>query len=211
MICGVDEAGRGPVIGPLVIAGIRIKSEDKLIELKVRDSKKCTPRRRERLAKEIVKLAEGYELILLQPQEIDDLRKKLTLNEIELDHFAKIMKKLRADTYYVDSVDVKEERFAEELKKRLPFKAEIISKHNYQNLITAHQLNDKLEWFLMQLTKGAGVVEILGYEKIEQRENYKLIRPLINTTKEELLEFLNTTVIQEYSEKHKFCLNKAIH
>ena len=134
MICGVDEAGRGPVIGPLVIAGVKIKNEDKLIELKVRDSKKCTPRRRERLAKEIIELAEGYELILLQPQEIDDLRKKLTLNEIELDHFAKIMKKLRADIYYVDSVDVKEERFAEELKKRLPFKAEIISKHNADDI-----------------------------------------------------------------------------
>ncbi len=88
--------------------------------------------------------------------------------------------------------------------ERYQFFEEIISKHHYQNLLTAHQLNDKLEWFLMQLTKGAGVVEILGYEKIEQRENYKLIRPLINKTKEELLEFLDKENIKYFIDKSNF-------
>jgi len=88
--------------------------------------------------------------------------------------------------------------------ERYKFFEEIILEYNYQNLITAHQLNDKLEWFLMQLTKGAGVVEILGYEKIEQRENYKLIRPLINSTKEELLEFLERENIKYFIDSTNF-------
>ena len=63
---------------------------------------------------------------------------------------------------------------------RYSFFKTLIDKENYTNLITAHQLNDQLEWFLMRLTKGAGVNELLGLEEISQRENYTLIRPILN-------------------------------
>ena len=55
-IAGVDEAGRGPVIGPLVIAGIVIieSQEEALIEWGIRDSKRLTPRRRETLNHQII-------------------------------------------------------------------------------------------------------------------------------------------------------------
>ncbi|MCK5548891.1 MAG: ribonuclease HII, partial [Thermoplasmata archaeon] len=52
MICGIDEAGRGPVIGPLVVAGVKVDDESKLTELGVRDSKKLSPRQREFLSQE---------------------------------------------------------------------------------------------------------------------------------------------------------------
>jgi ribonuclease HII len=134
MICGVDEAGRGPVIGPLVIVGIKISDDEKLRDLNVRDSKKCTPNRRERLAKQIMEIVDDYETLILQPSEIDELRKRMTLNQIELVCFSKVMTRLRSDIYYVDSVDVNEIRFGEELRKRLPFKAEVISKHNADDI-----------------------------------------------------------------------------
>ena len=54
MICGVDEAGRGPVLGPLVIAGVVFDNDLELVKLNVRDSKKITPKRRFELA-EIIK------------------------------------------------------------------------------------------------------------------------------------------------------------
>jgi tRNA(Ile)-lysidine synthase len=73
---------------------------------------------------------------------------------------------------------------------RYAFFEEMIQKHHYDHLITAHHLNDRLEWFLMQLTKGAGLVEMLGFEEIEAREGYTLIRPLIHTQKEQLLHYL---------------------
>jgi len=75
---------------------------------------------------------------------------------------------------------------------RYQFFERIIEKHRYDNLLTAHQLNDQLEWFLMRLAKGAGLVELLGMQSITQRSNYKLVRPILHHSKEELLAFLQT-------------------
>lgn len=74
---------------------------------------------------------------------------------------------------------------------RYAFFDEIMEKHAYDNLLTAHQLNDQLEWFLMRLTKGAGTTELVGLEMISKRKNYRLIRPLLKHPKEELLAYLN--------------------
>ena len=84
---------------------------------------------------------------------------------------------------------------------RYTFFEEIIKNHSYKNLLTAHQLNDKLEWFLMQFTKGAGAVELLGFELFEKRESYNLVRPLINVSKQELLEFLNENNIKYFEDE----------
>jgi len=61
---------------------------------------------------------------------------------------------------------------------------------NYDNLLTAHHLNDQLEWFLMRLTKGAGVTELMGLERVSKRKDYRVIRPLLEYSKEELLTYL---------------------
>lgn len=84
---------------------------------------------------------------------------------------------------------------------RYQFFEEIIQEEQYQNLITAHQLNDRLEWFLMQFTKGAGTVELLGFETIDTRENYSLIRPLINTSKASLLAYLHKNEISYFEDE----------
>jgi tRNA(Ile)-lysidine synthase len=63
---------------------------------------------------------------------------------------------------------------------------------DYDNLLTAHHLNDQLEWFLMRLTKGAGTTELLGLESHSMRKNYLLLRPLLQQSKEELLQYLQT-------------------
>jgi len=66
----------------------------------------------------------------------------------------------------------------------------LIKKYSYDNLLTAHQLNDQLEWMLMRLTKGAGVSELLGLKPVSQRKNYTLIRPVLSYSKDELLGYL---------------------
>lgn len=73
---------------------------------------------------------------------------------------------------------------------RYSFFNKLIKEHKYNNLITAHQLNDQLEWLLMRLTKGAGVSELLGLESLSSRDNYTLIRPILQHSKDELLEYL---------------------
>ncbi|HHF58997.1 MAG TPA: ribonuclease HII [Thermoplasmatales archaeon] len=129
MICGIDEAGRGPVIGPMVIAGVQVKDEKVLDGFRIRDSKKCSPERRERLADTIKSKADKIHIVVFDADEIDELRKRFTINEIEVEGFCRVMRVLRSDRYYVDSADVDEKRFANELRRRLDFDAEIISSH----------------------------------------------------------------------------------
>ncbi|MFW2600105.1 tRNA lysidine(34) synthetase TilS [Aliarcobacter butzleri] len=87
---------------------------------------------------------------------------------------------------------------------RYKFFEEIIDENSYETLITAHQLNDKLEWFLMQLTKGAGLVELIGFNEFEQKENYKVYKPLLEITKKELEEFLQKEDIKYFIDNSNF-------
>ncbi len=130
-LAGIDEAGRGPVIGPMVIAAVVVDEDrvPKLAELGVRDSKRLTPKRRERLFDEIIKLVDDYKLIELWPDEIDS--RGGTLNEFEVENFIKALNslKVRPDVVYIDAADVKEERFGEDIRRGLSFNAEIIAEH----------------------------------------------------------------------------------
>ena len=129
MICGVDEAGRGPVIGPMVVAGLMLESESQLNGLNVRDSKKCTPKRREKLAQELNKFAKT-EVIIVPASDIDAMRENLTMNQIETKLFASVIEKLNPKIAYVDSADVNEERFGKDIENELNLKVDIISKHD---------------------------------------------------------------------------------
>jgi tRNA(Ile)-lysidine synthase len=87
---------------------------------------------------------------------------------------------------------------------RYSFFEEIINKHSYENLITAHQLNDKLEWFMMQITKGAGLVELIGFNDFEHKENYKIYKPLLQITKEELQNYLKQNNLKYFIDNSNF-------
>ncbi len=67
----------------------------------------------------------------------------------------------------------------------------LIAAHGYETLLTAHQLNDRLEWMLMRLTRGAGVSELVGMAPHEERAGYTLVRPLLGVTKADLLAYLH--------------------
>ena len=134
MICGVDEAGRGPVIGPLVIAGVMLKDDSMLIEYNVKDSKKISPKRREILANIIKEIALKYEILIINASDIDDMRKVMTLNEIEVNAFTEVIKKLKPKICYVDSADVNEKRFERDINANLTFKLDIISKHKADDI-----------------------------------------------------------------------------
>jgi len=66
----------------------------------------------------------------------------------------------------------------------------LVTIEGYDNIITAHQLNDQLEWLLMRLSKGAGVSELIGLSPMTQKSTYMLVRPLLSFTKEALLTYL---------------------
>jgi ribonuclease HII len=135
LIAGVDDAGRGPIIGPLVIAGVLISEKDlsKLRDLGAKDSKLLSPRRRETLAFEIKKVVVRYHVEKLSPAEIDkvvETGKKLhRLNRLEAHTMAKVIEALKPDIAYVDASDILADRFEKHISENLSFKVKIISEH----------------------------------------------------------------------------------
>jgi len=135
LIAGVDEAGRGCVVGPLVVAGVTVKTHnlESLIDLGVKDSKLLSPKKRETLYPEIIKLTEKHHIIKVPPAQIDKVvrsgRILHKLNRLEAQTMAKIIEILRPDEAYVDAADVLEHRFGNHINELLRFKTRIISEH----------------------------------------------------------------------------------
>lgn len=91
-LIGIDDAGRGPVIGPMILAGILIdsKEESKLKELGAKDSKLLIPSTRNKISKEL-KSKYQYHVEKTSPKEIDDCD---NLNNLEAIKSAMIINKL---------------------------------------------------------------------------------------------------------------------
>jgi len=128
MICGVDEAGRGPVIGPLVVAAVSVEDDSSLRRLKVRDSKQLTPFRREELAIEIRRLAR-VEVEVIEASNLDDMMTRDNLNEIEVKAFAALISRTRADTVYADACDVDPVRFSRNILGFLGYSPKMHCEH----------------------------------------------------------------------------------
>ena len=97
LILGIDDAGRGPVIGPMVLAGCLVTDETqkKMKKLGVKDSKELTPKRREMLAEKVKELAETFEIVLATPTEIDcNFNDGSNLNKLEAQKMAEIINKI---------------------------------------------------------------------------------------------------------------------
>lgn len=135
MIAGIDEAGRGSAIGPIVIAGVLLE-EELLKTIKsygVKDSKKLSPDGRERLYKIIIDRAVRIAFTIFNPFIIDRyVKSKKTLgglNVLELKGIAYVARELRAMKIYVDCPDVNLMRFSRALKSEIPWNAKVVVFH----------------------------------------------------------------------------------
>ncbi|NOZ76614.1 MAG: ribonuclease HII [Euryarchaeota archaeon] len=131
MIAGIDEAGRGPVIGPLVVAAFQCREGEvgDLESLGVRDSKKLSPRRREELFDVLV---EGYaaEVVKLSPRELDAcLMGGGSLNRLEGERFGELVNRLEAGTVYIDCADVDPENFRAHISRVLERDCRLVIAH----------------------------------------------------------------------------------
>ncbi|MDD1759546.1 MAG: ribonuclease HII [Methanothrix sp.] len=131
LLLGVDEAGKGPVIGSMFVAGLVI-DEEKLFDLAafgVRDSKQITPAKREALARKITRIAADQYILEVKPHVIDELRLVMTMNEIMVRSFAQVLAHLQADRAFLDAADVDASRFGERVRKESKTSMEIVSEH----------------------------------------------------------------------------------
>lgn len=132
MIAGIDEAGKGPVLGPMCVAGLLVDENkiDSIVKMGVKDSKKLTPKKREALSVEIRKLADKIFILEVSPGQIDGLRKVMTMNEIMVACYVKVLEELRPESAFVDAADVIANRFGENIKKKYSGDLNITSEHN---------------------------------------------------------------------------------
>jgi ribonuclease HII len=122
IVCGVDEAGRGAVIGPLVIAGVSVFEKDiaKLKKIGVKDSKELSPSQREKLAKKIEKIVKDIVVVKVGPCKIDDYNKQgVNLNRVEAMKMCMVIDCLSAAKAYVDGPEVNTEKFGRVMHKML--------------------------------------------------------------------------------------------
>ncbi len=128
MIAGIDEAGKGCVIGPLVVAAVC--DGDAVAKLGVKDSKKLSHAKRLELAEKIERVAR-VEVIKLPADELDRLMSFKTINEILRDCYAELIKRLKPSVAYVDSPDVLPHRLAAELKAMTG--VEVVAEHSAED------------------------------------------------------------------------------
>lgn len=170
MIAGIDEAGKGPVLGPMCVAGVLLneKKLDTLAQMGVKDSKQLTAKRREVLADEIKKLADKYFILEVSASQIDELRKVMTMNEIMVVCYAKVLEALKPDHAFVDAADVIAERFGENIKKKYSREIKLTSEHNADDkysIVSAASILAKVhrDALIKMLEKNVGVEIGSGY------------------------------------------------
>ena len=136
LVCGIDEARRGPVLSVMVMCGALIEEKDlpKLIKLKPRDSKLMTADEREELYPKLLPVLKYYRVFILQPAEIDKAvhgHDGLNLNKLEAKKSAEILNEFNPDKAIIDCPSNNISSYKIYLKKLVKNKKiELILEHN---------------------------------------------------------------------------------
>ena len=179
-ITGIDEAGRGAVIGPLVVAGVTVakKDEKKLVSMGCKDSKALSPKKREALAKKIEAIASKVVVMRIQPCTIDDYRASgINLDKMEAMKMAQIIdmsnEEHRTKTY-VDGLTSNPARFEQKIVGYLKDKKAGMVVRNYMDesvpVVSAASIIAKVErdGMIDDIKKRVGVDFGVGYPHDEK-------------------------------------------
>jgi ribonuclease HII len=120
-IAGVDEAGRGSVIGPLVVCAVAINATkiSMLKEIGVRDSKLLSATARDRLYDEIINIVDEYAVCIVEPKVIDAYVNRNALNMLEAKMFAQVIAEVKPSLAYIDACDINPARFTKVIASSL--------------------------------------------------------------------------------------------
>jgi tRNA(Ile)-lysidine synthase len=86
-------------------------------------------------------------------------------------------------------------------EERYRFFEYLMKKHTYAYLLTAHQLNDRLEWLMMQICRGSGLPEMLGIRSHDQREGIEILRPLLEWDRDSIETYLDEHKIPHHIDE----------
>ncbi|OUJ19513.1 Ribonuclease HII [Methanonatronarchaeum thermophilum] len=155
IVVGVDEAGKGPVLGPMVVAAVVVRHGGGFKEspsvfrgLGLRDSKKLGRGVRERLECEIKEKAVEYNVVSVSADQIDELRRVMTMNDVMVKAFSKVLEPLDFEVALLDAADVNEDRFARNIKKELGSSREFHALHGADDaypIVSAASILAKVE------------------------------------------------------------------
>ncbi|MDD1719548.1 MAG: ribonuclease HII [Methanoregulaceae archaeon] len=129
MRCGVDEAGKGSVLGPMVVAAVGYSGKDDFADIEVKDSKQLSPERREELFGQITAQCR-IATVVVSAAEIDGFRERMTMNSLVAMLHARAISEIVPKTAYVDACDVNAPRYGRMVSGRLGFPCRIISEHH---------------------------------------------------------------------------------
>ena len=86
-------------------------------------------------------------------------------------------------------------------KKRYNFYEKIINKYNAKYLFLAHHGDDLVETIIMKINRGSNLEGYAGIKTISKKNNYYIVRPLLNYTKEDLIKYDKSNNIKYYIDK----------
>ena len=129
MICGVDEAGKGSVIGPMVVAAVGCREISELEGLPIRDSKVLRPKQRETLYEDIFRDF-SISIVTIDAAGIDEARSRMNMNACVAELHAEAIMGLQPEYAYVDACDVNAERYARTVAGHLNYPCEIVAEHH---------------------------------------------------------------------------------
>lgn len=86
-------------------------------------------------------------------------------------------------------------------EERYRFFGYLMKKYSYTYLLTAHQLNDRLEWLMMQMCRGSGLPEMLGIRSHDAREGVEILRPLLEWDRESIEAYLHAHNIPHHIDE----------
>ncbi len=129
MLCGVDEAGKGAVLGPLVVAAVGCASQEEFAGTGVRDSKLLRPAVRDYIFEHLT-ASFPYRVLVIPAVEIDSARQRMTMNALMAVSHARVITELSPETAYVDACDVVASRYGFMVTEHLGCSCEVRAEHH---------------------------------------------------------------------------------
>ena len=134
IVCGVDEAGRGSVVGDLCIGCFVV---DDTTEYDAKDSKKVSAKKRASYYAHILETGLEVSVLRISSQELNEMHENgMSLNDMEVWGFTKILNELdiRPDRIVLDACDTNQERFGLKVCNGLNYDPQVISCHRADSI-----------------------------------------------------------------------------